>query len=280
LGDAELRSYAWAAEAAVAFEQLRFDEASALARRRFDFLPEISDPDHILGVYEAAIPALAGLSDLDEAARLARAHLELSRTLTPHHRIHGVALVLEVQELAGDWETIRGSSGEVEDAVAANMVTPCRRNPRSLLVCAAAHAEAGNDDEAVRLERAADACGMEDSGSGLAGPRLRLALLRGDLDTVERLLTASPRFGFFFGPASIAARLDALVALHDRERIEQEAPPLLRRGTYTEPFARRALGIARDDEGLIDEALSRFAALGLDWYAAQTSSLFRPTERL
>ncbi len=280
LGDAELRSYTWAAQAAVAFEQLRFDEASALARRRFEFLPEISDPDHILGVYEAAIPALAGLSDLDEARRVARAHLELSRTLTPHHRIHGVGLTLEIQELEGDWEAIRSSSREVEDAVAANMATPCRRNPRCLLVCAVAHAEAGEDDQAVRLERAADACGMEDRGSGLAGPRLRLALLRGDLGGAERLLTASPRFGFFFGPASIAARLDALAALRDRERIEEEAPPLLRRRTYAEPFALRALGIVRGDETLIDQALSKFAAMGLDWYAAQTTSLLRPAERL
>jgi class 3 adenylate cyclase len=280
LGDVELRSYAWAARAAVAFEQLHFDEASALARQRFELLPEISDPDHILGVYEAAVPALAGLSDLDEARRVAHAHVELSRTLTPHHRIHGVALTLEVQELAGDWAAIRSSSAEVEDAVAANTATPCRRNPRSLLVCAAAHAEAGDDDEAARLERAADACGMEDSGSGLAGPRLRLALLRGDLGAVERLLTDAPRFGFFFGPASIAARLDALAALRDRERIEQEAQPLLLSGAYTEPFALRALGIVRDDERLIDEALSRFTALGLDWHAAQTSSLVRPAERL
>jgi class 3 adenylate cyclase/DNA-binding SARP family transcriptional activator len=280
LGDAELRSYAWAAQAAVAFEQLRFDEAAGLARQRFDLLPEISDPDHILGIYEAAVPALTGLSELDEALSVAHAHVELSRTLTPHHRIHGLGLTLEVQELAGDWEAIRSSSDEVEEAVAANTATPCRRNPRNLLVCAAAHAEAGDDDEAARLERAADACGMEDSGSGLAGPRLRLALLRGDLGTVERLLTASPRFGFFFGPASIAVRLDALAALHDRGRIEQDAPPLLRPETYTQPFALRALGIVREDQTLIDEALSRFKALGLDWHAAQTPSLVRPTERL
>ncbi len=280
LGDAELRSYAWAAQAAVAFEQLRFDEAAALARQRFDLLPEISDPDHILGVYEAAVPALTGLSELDEALTVARAHVELSRTLTPHHRIHGLGLTLEVQELAGNWAAIRSSSDEVEEAVAANMATPCRRNPRNLLVCAAAHAEAGDEDEATRLERAADACGIEDSGSGLAGPRLRLALLRGDLASVERLLTASPRFGFFFGPASIAARLDALATLHDRERIEQDAPPLLRPATYTEPFALRALGIVRDDETLIDEALSRFKTLRLDWHASQTSSLLRPAERL
>src|SRR5262249_8888489 len=154
-----------------------------------------------------------------------------SRTLTPHHRIHGVGLTLEIQELAGDWDAICSSTADVEEAVAANRATPCRRNPRSLLVCAAAQIEAGDEYEAARLERAADECAMEDSGSGLTGARLRLALLRGDLDAVRRLLTPRTRFGFFFGPAAIAARLDGLAAVGDRERIEEEAVSLLRAGT-------------------------------------------------
>jgi hypothetical protein len=211
---------------------------------------------------------------------VADAHVELARTLTPHHRIHGVGLTLDLQELGGDWRAIRNRTAEVEGAVAANMATPCRRNPRSLLVCAAAHAEAGHEDEAARLEHAADACGMEDSGSGLTGARLRLALLRGDLGAVERLLAMHTRYGFFFGPTPIAARLDALAAVRDRDRVEQEAPPLLRIGTYAEPFALRALGIVRDDEALLDDAQSRFAALGLEWHAAQTSSLLRAAQRL
>src|SRR5262249_48654945 len=160
---------------------------------------------------------------------VAEAHVALSRTLTPHHRIHGIGLTLEIEELAGDWEALRAASGEVEEAVDANMATPCRRNPRLLLLCAAAYAEAGDEDEAARLERAADACGMEDSGSVLAGARLRLALLRGDPAAAEPLLDPSPRFGFFAGPAAIVARLDAAAALRDRARVEHEAPPLLQR---------------------------------------------------
>src|SRR5262249_33336831 len=228
---------------------------------------------------EAAIPALAGVGDLDEAGRVAGAHLDVSRTLTPHHRIHGVGLTLEIQELAGDWNAIRSSTAEGEEAVAENMATPCRRNPRNLLVCAAAHVEAGDEDEAARLEHAADQCGMEDFGSGLTGARLRLALLRGELDVVERLLAARTRFGFFFGPAAIAARLDGLAALGDRERIEEESLPLLRPRTYIEPFALRALAIARQDETLVQQASARFAALRLNWHAAQTSALSRTAAR-
>jgi hypothetical protein len=64
--------------------------------------------------------------------------------------------------------------------------------------------------------------------------------------------------------------LDALVALGDYERIESDAPPRAKPGTYLEPFALRALGRARDDAELIDRAVARFEALGLDWHAAQT----------
>jgi hypothetical protein len=45
--------------------------------------------------------------------------------------------------------------------------------------------------------------------------------------------------------------------------LEQEAPTLLRTGTYLEPFALRALGVVREDELLLDQAVDRFNAVGL-----------------
>jgi class 3 adenylate cyclase len=277
LDEIEVRSYAWAARAAVGFEQLRFAEAYSWATRRLDLLAELTDPDHILDIYEAAFPTMTALGQLSESRTLARKHAELARALTPHHRIHSVGLTLDAEELAGDWKAIRNSSGEVERAVAANMATPCRRNPRCLLVCAAAYAEAGDENTAARLERAADACGMEDNRFALAGPRLRLALLRGDLAAAEQQLALPARFGFSYGPSGMVARLDGLAALRDRERVEKHGPLLLQSGTYMEPFALRALGIVREDETLIEQALARFAALGLDWHGAQTALLLRPT---
>ena len=44
-------------------------------------------------------------------------------------------------------------------------------------------------------------------------------------------------------------------------------------GTYLEPFALRTLGIARGEPALVAQAQERFAAMGLDWYAAQTREL-------
>jgi hypothetical protein len=104
--------------------------------------------------------------------------------------------------------------------------------------------------------------------------RIRLALVRGDLDQVERLLAESeaPRKTLIRSTklAPVAARLDALAALGKQEQLEAEAPGLLRPGTYLEPFALRALGIVREDECLLDEAATRFEAMGLHWHAGET----------
>lgn len=67
-----------------------------------------------------------------------------------------------------------------------------------------------------------------------------------------------------------AARLDALSALGDRAGIESEAPPYLVDRTYLEPFALRALGVAREAPDLLERAFERFVAMGMDWHAEAT----------
>jgi hypothetical protein len=66
------------------------------------------------------------------------------------------------------------------------------------------------------------------------------------------------------------AVLDTFVALRDHEAIEMSAPRWLRAGTYAEPFAMRALGVARGDADLLDEASKRFETIGLRWRAEET----------
>ena len=78
---------------------------------------------------------------------------------------------------------------------------------------------------------------------------------------------------YVFGPSVKAVRLDALAALGLREAIEAEAPRSLRMRTIIEPFALRALGIARHDDELLAQAHERFATYDLDWHAAQTERL-------
>lgn len=81
------------------------------------------------------------------------------------------------------------------------------------------------------------------------------------------------RVSTWFGMSAIVNRLEAFTVLGNREKVEEEAPPLLKRRTYPEPFALRALGVVREDDELIRQALERFEAMGLDWHAEETKKL-------
>ena len=164
---------------------------------------------------------------------------------------------------------------QFERTVEANAATPCPGNVSVLLQCAIACVYKGDDAAARRLEARAYAIGMQGFRDRIEPPRLRLALVRNDLAEVRRLVdsmapVASTAWGFGGAPAL----LDALIALRDYARIESDAPAWLRPGTYAEPFAIRALAVARNDERLLREAAARFAAMDLDWHAAETRKSF------
>ncbi len=150
--------------------------------------------------------------------------------------------------------------------------TPCVVNVSILLNCATASAQAGDEDEARRLEAKANGLGME-GGRWYQGwfdpPRMRLALARHDTGHLAEL--ASADFDWEWEPVSTF--LDALAALGDRERIEAEAPRWLQPGIFAEPFALRALGVARGDRALLERALERFEAMDLTWHVEQTRRL-------
>jgi hypothetical protein len=120
----------------------------------------------------------------------------------------------------------------------------------------------------------------EESGVELyrrAESAIGLALHRGDLTATAHLLEEleRPRESLMrswkFAP--ITARLDALAALGRWETIERDAVPLVKPGTYLEPFALRALGAARQDPRLVEQAALYFDAMGLTWHAARTRAL-------
>ncbi len=138
-----------------------------------------------------------------------------------------------------------------------------------LLNCATAHVLAGEQDEARRLEAKAYGLGMEGNRwyqGWLEPPQIRLALARREPGKIAGL--APPEFDWEWEPSSTF--LDALAALGDRERTEAEALKWLQAGTFAEPFALRALGIARSDRVLLQQALERFETMGLSWHAEQT----------
>ncbi len=275
LGAVDLRSYAFSARALVALASSAYEEAEEATRRRLALLSEISDPDHRADIYWSAVVVNSALGRLAEARRLARLNDEINSLLTPHHRVHGIAARVRVDELGGRWDVIRDLQRDAESRVAANVDTPCSDNVFCLLVCALACAELGDQSEAARLERAADDLGIEGYIGEHAGPRIRLALSRGELGLVDELVCALKEQKLRGGRSSLstgAARIDGLVALGRASEVEEEAELLLL-SPYLEPFVLRALGVADDDHALLERAVERFTALGLQWHAAQTPLL-------
>jgi hypothetical protein len=250
----------------------RTEEALSEARLLLELLDETRNPDDREGIFWSSTLANLACGRIEPAREYAVLLAETARDLTPHHRLHAVAMGLMIEELAGRWEAVRAETAHAEQAVAENFATPCTMNARGLLVCALASAHAGDEYEARRLEASADALEMKGYGLTIDAPRLRLALVRGDLEAAERLLESGEAM-YFAELAARAARLDALAALGKRDRVEEEARPLLRPNTYLEPYALRALGLMRQSENLIAQAIERFEKMGLDWHASQTRAL-------
>ncbi|HXG76974.1 MAG TPA: adenylate/guanylate cyclase domain-containing protein [Gaiellaceae bacterium] len=271
--DVTLRSYVLGARSQGAFERRAFHEAAEWADRRLELVPALSDPDHLCEAYECAVPTLVAVERFSEASHFASLHWELARRLSPHHRVHAVSLAAEQADALGDWDALRAETDRIVDLVAANLATPCVRNPRDLLLCAVAHLVHGDEERARELEREGDRVAGSGYESYLAVPRLRLALQRGDRARLEALLELPVERSFVWGPAEHAARLDALAALRVRDSVEREASGLAVAGTLVEPFALRALGVARGDDALLERAQARFHALGLSWHAAQSERL-------
>jgi hypothetical protein len=272
-GDLVLRSYAWGARASAAFAERDYEQSFGWAKRRLALMPQIADPDHHTVIYEELMAPCALIGRFDEALAMVEAHAELSRRLTPHHRIHSIAMELEVKELMGEWAAIRERTPVVERLVSENLGTPCIRNARSLLVEAVAHAYADGHAAARRLEERALEIAFEGFGYRLFGPRVRLALLRDELDVVEQMIdedVARRGHDWMVTAAMVSTRLDGLLALGRLEDVEREAAPILAVQSVLRPFALRALGSARQDESLLQAALEGFESLGLGFHAEET----------
>jgi hypothetical protein len=269
LGDPVLRADAYEAQTKVAVAHGRLAEAGEWADRKLALVPEIGDPDKRTA--QALIASVVYLRQgrIAEGRRAAELHDRISARLTPHHEVHASAFLLLTDTVRGDWARASTQSGRAEAACAANADTPCQFNWRGLLMAALAHGQLGQDGEARRLEELA-AESLTVQGPLAKEPALlRLALLRGDLETAERSLAENPAIDFFDVDYP-AARLDTLAALGDRRGVEAEAPRALEVGGYVEPFAVRALGCVREEPALLDRAAARFEELGLGWRAAET----------
>ena len=270
LGDVDLRTWAWGARLEEAFARGDYEEAYGWAERRLDLVPTLDDPDQIALIYVFGQPACIATARFGVAHEVARAHDGVTATLTAHHRMHAAMLLVGVADATGDWAAVRGMTGRVEAAVAANVATPCASNVGSLLACALANVHLGDDGEARRLERVADDLGME--GYAWDARYVALAVARRDLDALERKLDGWRPEGFW-DPDGVIAWLNALTLLGREDQIEAEAPPFLKAGTLLEPYVERALGWARRDGRLVRKAAGRFEEIGMTWHAAETERL-------
>jgi hypothetical protein len=149
----------WDACGAVAMAAADYEGAWRWRTRRLKLLNRVTDPDLRTITAETVLrvhrhlpvrPGARGRSPTRRADPLPY----------PHHRLHGTAILVEVDELLGDWQSIRDLKERARETVAANAGTPCLRNARSLLVCALAAACLGDPKAAHELERAADDLGL------------------------------------------------------------------------------------------------------------------------
>jgi class 3 adenylate cyclase len=268
LENLELRALALMALASAAWSRGELDEACERLECELRAFELTGDPDGRAKGLLGGVFLYLHAGRIAAARETAEVHAEVVAGLTPHHRMHGAGLPVLVETLAGDWDATRRLSPGAERAVEANLRagTPCPMNVAILLNCAVASSIAGDEKESRRLEAKADAIGMVGYRGWFEPVRLRLALARRDLNAV-RALVPEGEPNWLEPPGAL---LDSLVALGDRERIEAEAPKWLRPGTYVEPFALRALGLAREDETLVERAAQAFDTLGLAWHAHQT----------
>jgi DNA-binding SARP family transcriptional activator len=270
LDDPVVLSYALDAHALTAF--VAGDDRAAFERweRRTALAPRISDLDHLEDLYGAAIAGNAALGRFAEARRYADLHDGVAMQLSSHHQLHAVAMHLELEELAGGWARMLSLSDRAEQAVAANLATPCVRNQRSLLACALAAARLGDEAASRRLEAAAEALGMQGYEAVFDPVRVRIAVARGEIGGIRaRLpLRMPPPSKNWWRLTTMIARLEAGLATGDRDTVVQEARLLLVDGTLLEAFAARALAAVRADPALASLAAERFDRLGIDGEAA------------
>jgi class 3 adenylate cyclase/tetratricopeptide (TPR) repeat protein len=271
LGDPRLRSDALGALQGVLELVGQLPEASRVAQARSELLPLISDPDHRADALFMTADLFIQLGRMTDARAIVRNMEETVAGLTPHHRIHGLGTRLRLEAAMGDWVAVNELTERTEDAVGANLATPCPFNVVVLLILALAKVTGGDAPAARRLVAKAADIGMVGYTRFHTARRLRLAIARQDREEIRRLVDSIQPSWLVPGEWELwAALLDGLAMIGDQDRIEAEAPKLTMEDTYVTPFAVRALGMVRNDPALLSDAAARFEAIGLLWHAQET----------
>lgn len=271
LGDVQLRFEGLGAVQGAMWWTGELLEASDAAAARIDLLPAITDPDQVADALHVTALLFLTLGRLADARVLAERMEETVAALTPHHRVHGLEVRLILETAVADWDAVRELTKRTEDAIEANLATPCPFNVAGMLGLATAWAHGGDTAESTRLAAKAESIGMVGYTRLQSPVRLQLAIARHDREGIRAIIDSIQPEWLSPGAWELwAALFDGLVELGDRDRIETEAPPWIRQDVYVAPLAVRALGIARNDKNLLADAAARFEAMGLERHAEAT----------
>ena len=160
---------------------------------------------------------------------------------------------------------------------------PCTGNAAALFTCAQASLYAGNDADAERLEFEAAAQTIE--GQRAVLPRALDPSCCSPALTCPDSSDSRPR------STSTTCRRGPIGTTNPPQFSTLSSPSVTTtpsrtwrrggcgQGTYAEPFALRALGVARGDAKLLDEASSRFRAIGLRLARRRDGGLARQDDR-
>jgi class 3 adenylate cyclase len=278
LGDAGLRSAAARARGYAALKANDFTGAYAATLESVELLDQVENREEAVEATEQLAIAAAALGRVDEVRRLVTTNSELVEPLSPHHRVHGIALVLETGTLFGEWDAIRTERDRTERLIEANLGTPCGRHANAYLMQALAHEVGGLPDEARRLDATATERLADAQSPNPSVIRAMLALARGDVDAALGLIRAPDALRavqgwWWYSMPQTIAHLDIYAAAGDRDEVERKAAQVLADGCpILAPFATRALGQVRGDDGLVREAAAEFEAFGLTSRARETAA--------
>ncbi len=265
LADPDVVSHSYLSRASCHTEFGDYEAAFDWARRREQFVPTINDPDHLSTIYQLCVSTAIGMARFAEANAYVQRMADVCERLTPHHAVHVMGARVSLSEARGDWSAVRALQPEIERMVSTNSVTPCSYNARLLLSCAVACTVTGDEQESGRLEAATSALDLEDYRMWFDPLRAKLALQRGDLAWLTDLAAgagswAMPLYVHCFG---VAMHLETLLALGELGDAIKLAEARGQPGSYLEPFALRAIGIATNDPGRRSRADELFLAMGL-----------------
>ena len=119
----------WVRYRARSRETGQLDEALDVAVARTELLPLITDPDQLADALTHERRSLyAGFGRLSDARAMVEQLEEASSGLTPHHRVHALGTRMRLECAVGGWDAVRGRVGRAEEAVEANLATPCPFN--------------------------------------------------------------------------------------------------------------------------------------------------------